>query len=95
MKISEETGRSKIAAKIRNASEKFKSNKTITVSEHGPESVRLTGCLPRTKGWRIETVIPIKANGRKDYIRFIKETKEKEIWIKVSTSGGRSKIYVR
>ena len=95
MEVIDETGRSKIAAKIRNAEDKLKNNKIITVSEHSPESFRLSGCLPRTKGWRIDTHVPIKASGRKDYINYIKNTKVEEIWIRVSTAGGPSKIYVR
>jgi hypothetical protein len=95
MKLNEETGRSKIAAKIRNSADKLKDDLEITVSEHGPESLRLTGYIPRNKGWRTETKIPLMPGGKKDYIRFLRETKEKEIWIKVSTAGGRSRIYVR
>lgn len=74
---------------------RIKKQITVTVSEHGPESIKLTGFLPRTKGWRVALNVPIRKNNRKDYIKFLKETKEKEIWIKVSTAGGRSKVYVR
>ena len=95
MKLIDEAGNSKIAARIRNMAGKIKQQIMVTVSEHGPESAKLTGFLPRTKGWRIALNVPIRKNNRKDYIKFLKETKEKEIWIKVSTAGGRSKVYVR
>jgi hypothetical protein len=96
MKLIDETkGYSKIAARLFNNAGSIKKSVTVTVSEHSPESIQLTGKLSRTVGWRQVTVIPLRQNGRKDYIRFIKETTESEIWIKVSTAGGRSKIYVR
>ena len=86
---------SKIAASIRNAASSIKNSVIVTVSERSPESIRISQRLPRTGGWRLITDIPIKRNGRKDYIKFIKATKEKEVWIKLSTNGGRSKVYVR
>jgi hypothetical protein len=89
------TDGSKVAAKLRNNQDKIKNNVRVTVSAHSPESIILTHALPRTRGWRILTSVPIRTNGRKDYIKFLQETKEKEVWIKLSTSGGRSKIYVR
>lgn len=95
MELIDQTGNSKIAARIRNAAARIKNNVIVIISEHCPESILLTGFLPRTKGWRQLTIFPIRKNGRKDYVRIIMETKEKELWIKVSTSGGRSKIYVR
>ena len=87
--------RSKVAARIANYSGRIRKQIVVTVSEHSPESIQLTGALPKTKGWKIERNVPIRKNGRKDYIKFLTETSEKEIWIKVSTAGGRSKIYVR
>jgi hypothetical protein len=95
MKLTEKTGNSKIAARIRNMSGRIRKQISVTVSEHGPESIQLTGALPRTKGWHVALDVPIRQNGRKDYVKFLMETKVKEIWIKVSTAGGRSKIYVR
>jgi len=104
MEIINDSGRSKIAAKIRNTLFTVKDgievpilNKKIkvTISSHAPESVKLTGALPRTRGWKLITIVPIKENGRKDYIKLIKQSAEKEIWIKVSTAGGRSRVYVR
>lgn len=95
MKLIDEAGNSKIASRIRNLAGRIKQQITVTVSEHGPESIKLAGFLPRTNGWRITLNVPIRKNNRKDYIKFLKETKEKEIWIKVSTAGGRSKVYVR
>jgi hypothetical protein len=89
------TTNSKIAALITNKAGRIKKHIKVTVSENSPESVQLTGFLPKTKGWRIVTDVPIRNNGRKDYVKFLSETKEKEVWIKVSTAGGRSKIYVR
>jgi hypothetical protein len=86
---------SKVAARIKRYEKKILKYIKVTVSEHAPESIQLTHSLPRTKGWRIVSVIPLRENGRKDYIKFLNETGEKEIWIKVSTSGGRSRIYVR
>jgi hypothetical protein len=96
MEINDKTGgASKVAARIRNMTGKINKHITVTVSKHGPESIQLTGFLPRTKGWRIALDVPIRKNKRKDYFKFLKETNEKEIWIKVSTAGGRSKVYVR
>jgi hypothetical protein len=95
MIIEDSSGTSKIAALIRNMEGRIKKQINVTVSEHSPESVQLTGFLPKTKGWKIQRNVPIKKNGRKDYVKFLQETAEKEIWIKVSTAGGRSKIYVR
>ena len=104
MKIINDSGRSKVAANIRNTLFRvengievpiLKKNLTITISENAPESARLTNKLPRTQGWKLITIVPIRENGRKDYIKLIKETKEREIWIKVSTAGGRSRVYVR
>jgi hypothetical protein len=93
--LTDDFGTSKIAALIRNKAYRIKSRIKVTVSEHAPESVRLTGFLPKTKGWRIIRDVPIRKNGRKDYVKFLEKTNDKEIWIKVSTAGGRSKIYVR
>ncbi len=95
MELTDKTGSSKIAARLRMMGGRVKRQVKVTVSEHSPESIQLTGSLPRSEGWKIVTKIPIRENGRKDYFKFIVESKEKEIWIKVSTAGGRSKIYVR
>ena len=95
MKLTDVTGNSKVAARIRHMVGKIKKQITVTVSEYAPESIQLTGSLPRTKGWKVALDVPIQKNKRKDYVKFLKETKEKEIWIKVSTIGGRSKVYVR
>lgn len=95
MKIKDTTGNSKVAARIRNMSGRIHRQLIVTVSEHGPESIQLTGALPRTRGWRVALDVPIKKNGRKDYVRYLQVTDYKEIWIKVSTAGGRSKVYVR
>lgn len=86
---------SKVAARLRNSQGRIKNDVRVTVSAHSPESIILTGALPRTRGWRIVKDVPIRTNGRKDYIKFLQDTKETEVWIKLSTSGGRSKIYVR
>jgi hypothetical protein len=88
-------GASKVAARLFNAGTRIKKQISVTVSEHSPESIQLTGFLPKTKGWKVERNVPILKNGRKNYIKFLMETTEKEIWIKVSTAGGRSRIYVR
>jgi hypothetical protein len=95
MEIIDQTGNSKIAARIRQMSGAFKKHIKVTVSEHAPESIQLTGALPRTRGWKLVTDIPIRTLGRKDYVKFLLQTKEKEVWIKVSTAGGHSKIYIR
>ena len=95
MKLIDATGNSKVAAHIRNMAGRIKKQITVTVSEHTPESIQLTGKLPKTSGWRVVLAVPLKYNGRKDYMRYLTETKEKEVWIKLSTAGGRSKIYVR
>lgn len=95
MELTDKTGNSKVAAHIRAMAGRIKKHIKVTVSEHSPESIQLTGSLPRTKGWRRVTIFPIRQNGRKDYIKAIMDTKEKELWIKLSTAGGRSKIYVR
>lgn len=95
MTITDNTkGYSKIAARIKKCLYTNKRTE-ITISEHSPESIQLTGSLPRSKGWRLVTMVPIRENKRKDYLKFLNETSEKEVWIKVSTAGGRSKIYVR
>jgi hypothetical protein len=86
---------SKVAAHIKKFQDRIKSNVMVTISALSPESIQLTGALPRSKGWRIITSAPLRKNGRKDYIKFLSETSEKEVWIKLSTLGGRSKIYVR
>jgi hypothetical protein len=88
-------GSSRIVARITAIGSRIKKGITVTVSEHSPESTHLTHALPKTMGWRLRADIPLFYNGRKDYIRFLTETNEKEIWIKVSTKGGRSKVYVR
>jgi hypothetical protein len=96
MTITDNTkGYSKIAARIKMLAGRLTKRTVVTISEHSPESIQLTGSLPRTMGWRLVTIFPIRENGRKDYIKFLNETSEKEVWIKVSTAGGRSKIYVR
>lgn len=96
MKITDNTkGYSKIAARIKRMAGRLAKRTEVTISEHSPESIQLTGSLPRSKGWRLITSVPIRENRRKDYVRFLIETSEKEVWIKVSTAGGRSKIYVR
>jgi hypothetical protein len=96
MELTDNTrGNSKVAFRIEKDGWKIKSEVRVTVSEHCPESIQLTHKLSRTTGWRQVTVFPIKKNGRKDYIKFLIETKEAEVWIKVSTNGGRSKIFVR
>jgi len=95
MKIQDITGKSKVAARIRNLKGRIKKHITITICEHGPESVQLTGSLPRTKGWRVALDVPIKKNGRKDYIKFLQLTDAHEVWIKVATAGGKSKVYIR
>lgn len=73
----------------------IKKELTVTISIHAPESSGLTGKIPRSNGWKLVTIFPIKQDGKKDYIRLIKETNEKEIWIRLSTAGGRSRVYVR
>ena len=95
MKITDLTGNSKIAARIRMMSGRINRQLIVSISEHGPESIQLTGALPRTKGWVIAHDVPIKKNKRKDYIKYLMYTKYKEIWIRVSTAGGRSRVYVR
>jgi len=96
MTITDNTkGYSKIAARIKRMAAHINKRTEVTISEHSPESIQLTGFLPRSKGWRLVTEIPIRENRRKDYVKFLNETSEKEVWIKVSTAGGRSKIYVR
>jgi hypothetical protein len=87
--------RSKVAARIRRNEGRIKNQIVVTVSQYSPESIQLTGALPRTKGWRLLSSVPLNKYNRKDYIKFLMETSEKEVWIKVSTKGGRSKIYVR
>jgi hypothetical protein len=95
MELIDVTHGSRVAARIRNLQGRIKNNVRVTVSEHSPESIQLTHALPKTMGWRLRTNIPLLYNKRKDYIRFLSETAEKEVWIKLSTRGGRSKIYVR
>jgi hypothetical protein len=99
MRLIDNTGGGKIAAMITNVQDKLLKHTSVTVSVLAPESVQVTGCLPRSKGWHVALDVPLKANKgpykRKDYIRFLKETRYKEVWIKVSTSGGHSRIYVR
>ena len=98
MKLSDlttSTYQSKTAFRIEKESYKIKNDVMVTVSQHCPESIQLTHRLSRTTGWRQVGVFPIKKNGRKDYVKFLSETKQAEVWIKVSTAGGRSKIYIR
>ena len=67
----------------------------VTISEHSPESTMTTHRKPVTDGWKIAIDVPVSKTGRKDYIEFLKKTKYKEVFIRLATFGGRSKVYVR
>ena len=95
MIIFDETKNGKVAAKIRNAAVRINKEIKVTISEQAPESVKISGTIPKSEGWLVVEKIPLTESGRKDYIRFISETKYQEVWIRVSTAGGCSKIYVR
>jgi hypothetical protein len=95
MIIHNNTKASKVAARVINEAGEINRLIEVTISEQAPESTRNTGTIPRMKGWNVMTEIPVNVNGRKDYVRFLKETKYREIWIRLSTSGGKSRIYVR
>jgi hypothetical protein len=95
MIIHNNTKASKVAARVINESGKVNRLIEVTISERSPESTRNTGTIPRVRGWIIATDIPVNGRGRKDYVKFLKQTKYRKIWIRLSTSGGRSRIYVR
>ena len=95
MNLTDLTQKSKIAATIKKVAGRIKNDVHVTISEHAPESIKRTGALPRTKGWRIMTEVPMKTGFRKNYVKFLQETKYKEVWIRVSTLGGPSKVYGR
>ena len=82
MILTDETGNSKIAARIRNMAGRINKQIMETVSEHGPESIQLTGFLPRSKGWRVALDVPIRMNKRKDYIKFLKIQKKRRYGLK-------------
>jgi hypothetical protein len=95
MIIHNETKASKVAARIINEAGRINKAIEITISERSPESINRTGTIPRKKGWRDADNVPLTSRGRKDYVAFLKGTKEYEIYIRLATNGGRSRIYVR
>lgn len=95
MVIKNETKDGKIAARIINFAGKINKNIRVTISERSPESIRMTGTIPSKSGWMLITDIPQNQANRNDYVQFLKDTKYKEIHIRVSTQGGHSKVYVR
>jgi hypothetical protein len=95
MIIHNDTKASKVAARIIREAGRINRRMEVTISDHAPESVKLTGTIPGKRGWSIETDIPLKANGRRDYVRFLKETRYTTVFIRLSTKGGRTVIYVK
>ena len=87
--------KSKLAARLVIEAGRINRNITVTVSTRSPEAPVITGRTQRRSGWHKVTEYPVLPNGRKDYVRFLKETVYKDIWIRCATRGGRSVIYVR
>ena len=88
-------GKSKIAALLRRNYNKIPTNMVITISDNAPESIKTTGRLPKSVGWRTITQAPLKTNNKKDYVKFLSRTVYREVWIRTASIGGRSTIYVR
>jgi hypothetical protein len=95
MEVIDITGKSKIAARLINLNGRIKRQIVVIVSQHSPGSIALTKSLPKTQGWKVALDVPLRYNGRKNYEDFLKRVKAKEVWIKVSTAGGKSKVYIR
>ena len=95
MLITDDTKASKIAARLIREAGRINRDIRVTVSEHSPESSRRSGCLPQTEGWQIEADMPTLSNGRKDYVSYLMKTQYREVYIRLSTIGGKSKVYVR
>jgi hypothetical protein len=94
MVIDNRTKASKVAARIINNAGRINKDMRVIISEHAPESTIMTGTTPGAAGWKIAEC-PRKANGRNDYIAFIKSTNYKTVYIRLSTIGGRSVVYVK
>ena len=95
MLIFNNTTASKVAARIINEAGRINKDIRVTISERSPESIKYSKTIPRKQGWMIADKVPVNKAGRKDYVRFLMGTQYKEVFIRVATAGGKSRIYVR
>jgi|WetSurMetagenome_2_1015567.scaffolds.fasta_scaffold642002_2 hypothetical protein len=95
MIIDNRTKASKIAARIINAAGRINRDIHVTISELAPECTRNTGTTPGAVGWKVVNEFPLLSNGRKDYIGYLMSTSAKRVYIRLSTIGGKSKVYIK
>lgn len=95
MTIDNQTTENKAATRIISEAGRVNKDITVTISERSPDSIRYSHRLPATQGWTIVQKFPIDMALEPDYAKFLKRTKYKEIWFRVASSKGRTKIYVR